>query len=243
MSKSALGPGAVGALVAGRTRRANREQVPSRPNWSSLVVQIVAGLCPGAGIIVYFAAFDQQGWVDLLNEIVKGVPAGPVAVSVSWGWPRTALTSRRPRVGSSITVSRQQRSLGTRCGSTGSSTRRERWGSSQTKSLPGIPPFQGSTQALTEGALSPADPRGALPLPAGEGEGQTVAIAELADGGGELPRGRQLEGHHRRGNISTPPGWGFTAGPGFDAVSGWGVPDGPPLVGTRNAPGAAAART
>jgi kumamolisin len=44
-------------------------------------------------------------------------------------------------------------------------------------------------------------------------------------------------------NQSTPPGWGFSAGRGFDAVSGWGVPDGPPLVGTKRAPGAAAAQT
>jgi kumamolisin len=42
-------------------------------------------------------------------------------------------------------------------------------------------------------------------------------------------------------NTSTPPGWGFSAGPGFDAVSGWGVPDGPPLVGTERTPGAVAA--
>ena len=48
-------------------------------------VQIVAGLCPAADIVVYFATWDQKGWVDLLNEVVKGVPAGPVAVSVSWG--------------------------------------------------------------------------------------------------------------------------------------------------------------
>ena len=44
-------------------------------------------------------------------------------------------------------------------------------------------------------------------------------------------------------NTSTPPGWGFSATSGFDAVSGWGVPDGPPLVGTQRAPGAAAAHT
>ena len=45
-------------------------------------VQIIAGLCPEADISVYFATFDQKGWVDLLNEVIK---ARPVTLSVSWG--------------------------------------------------------------------------------------------------------------------------------------------------------------
>jgi kumamolisin len=45
-------------------------------------VQIVAGLCPAAEIEVYFATFDQKGWVDLLDRVIK---ERPVAVSVSWG--------------------------------------------------------------------------------------------------------------------------------------------------------------
>ncbi len=48
-------------------------------------VQIIAGLCPQATIIVYFATFDQKGWIDLLNQVVAGNPAKPVALSVSWG--------------------------------------------------------------------------------------------------------------------------------------------------------------
>jgi kumamolisin len=48
-------------------------------------VQIVAGLCPGATIVVYFPSFDQKGWVDLLDDVVAGRPAGAVCVSVSWG--------------------------------------------------------------------------------------------------------------------------------------------------------------
>jgi kumamolisin len=47
-------------------------------------VQIVAGLCPGADITVYFSTFDQQGWVDLLDKVIA---AQPVALSVSWGLP------------------------------------------------------------------------------------------------------------------------------------------------------------
>src|SRR5215471_9726300 len=32
-------------------------------------VQVIAGLCPGAEISVYFSSFDQRGWVDLLNQV------------------------------------------------------------------------------------------------------------------------------------------------------------------------------
>jgi kumamolisin len=45
-------------------------------------VQIVAGLCPAARISVYFATFNQKGWVDLLDRVIKD---RPVALSVSWG--------------------------------------------------------------------------------------------------------------------------------------------------------------
>lgn len=45
-------------------------------------VEIVAGLCPRANISVYFSTFDQRGWVDLLNRVIK---ANPVVLSCSWG--------------------------------------------------------------------------------------------------------------------------------------------------------------
>jgi kumamolisin len=45
-------------------------------------VEIIAGLCPQATITVYFASFDQQGWVELLNQTIV---AKPVALSCSWG--------------------------------------------------------------------------------------------------------------------------------------------------------------
>jgi kumamolisin len=60
-------------------------------------VEIIAGLCPGAEIFVYFAKFDEKGWIDLLNKVISGDPATPVALSVSWGlsedtpeWSRAA---------------------------------------------------------------------------------------------------------------------------------------------------------
>jgi kumamolisin len=45
-------------------------------------VEVIAGLCPGAEISVYFSPFDQGGWVDLLNAVIA---AKPVVFSVSWG--------------------------------------------------------------------------------------------------------------------------------------------------------------
>jgi kumamolisin len=48
-------------------------------------VQIVAGLAPGAEQIVYFSTFDEQGWVELINQVVAGKPAPAVALSDSWG--------------------------------------------------------------------------------------------------------------------------------------------------------------
>ena len=45
-------------------------------------VEIIAGLCPGASITVFFSTFDQRGWVDLLNAVIT---ANPVALSISWG--------------------------------------------------------------------------------------------------------------------------------------------------------------
>jgi kumamolisin len=60
-------------------------------------VQIIAGLCPKADILVYFSTFDQGGWVDLLD---KAIAARPVALSVSWGlaeddwgWSKTAVAA------------------------------------------------------------------------------------------------------------------------------------------------------
>jgi kumamolisin len=45
-------------------------------------IQVIAGLCSAATLNVYFASFDQKGWVDLLNKVIED---RPVALSVSWG--------------------------------------------------------------------------------------------------------------------------------------------------------------
>ena len=47
-------------------------------------VEIVAGFCPDAKIRLFFATFDEKGWIDLLDRVVAEDPA-PVSLSVSWG--------------------------------------------------------------------------------------------------------------------------------------------------------------
>jgi kumamolisin len=47
-------------------------------------IEIVAALCPGASVPVYFAPFSEKGWIDLLNAVTAARPV-PVALSVSWG--------------------------------------------------------------------------------------------------------------------------------------------------------------
>lgn len=47
-------------------------------------VEIIAGLCPGATLPLYFAPFTEKGWVELLNAVIMSDPT-PVALSISWG--------------------------------------------------------------------------------------------------------------------------------------------------------------
>ena len=47
-------------------------------------VQIIATLCPAAQITIYFAPYNQKGWIDLVNTAAAASPL-PVALSVSWG--------------------------------------------------------------------------------------------------------------------------------------------------------------
>jgi kumamolisin len=67
-------------------------------------VEIVAGLCAKANICVYYAPFDQKGWIDLLDRVVAADPA-PVALSVSCGlaedspdWSAAALDAINQRL-------------------------------------------------------------------------------------------------------------------------------------------------
>ncbi len=47
-----------------------------------LDVEIVAGLCPAADISVYYASWDQKGWIDLIERVTADQPA---VLSISYG--------------------------------------------------------------------------------------------------------------------------------------------------------------
>jgi len=67
-----------------------------------LDVQVIAGLCPRADLFVYFAAFEERGWIDLLNTVIT---QRPVVLSISWGlaeedpdWSAGAIASINDRL-------------------------------------------------------------------------------------------------------------------------------------------------
>jgi kumamolisin len=67
-------------------------------------VEIIAGLCGGARLSVFFAPFDQKGWVDVLDRVVAADPP-PVTFCVSWGlaedspnWSSAALDAINQRL-------------------------------------------------------------------------------------------------------------------------------------------------
>jgi kumamolisin len=64
-----------------------------------LDVEVLAGVCPGAHIAVYFGAFTEQGWVDTLDAAIHDAHNNPRVLSISWGdsedgasWTANALT-------------------------------------------------------------------------------------------------------------------------------------------------------
>ena len=65
-----------------RLKRLEREQELLCTDEVMLDTEIIAGLCPNAKIKIYFATFDQKGFVDLLNKVIAD---RPVVLSISWG--------------------------------------------------------------------------------------------------------------------------------------------------------------
>ncbi len=51
-----------------------------------LDIEIAASLAPGAKIIVYFAPFTEQGWVDVVNAAIHDTQNRPSVLSISWGF-------------------------------------------------------------------------------------------------------------------------------------------------------------
>ncbi|HET6176454.1 MAG TPA: S53 family peptidase [Candidatus Sulfotelmatobacter sp.] len=50
-----------------------------------LDVEVVAGVCPGANIVVYFASWSEQGWITILDAATQDETNNPGVISISWG--------------------------------------------------------------------------------------------------------------------------------------------------------------
>ena len=55
-----------------------------------LDVEVVAGVCPKASIVLYFADFTEQGWITALDSAVQDKENDPGVISVSWGYAEDA---------------------------------------------------------------------------------------------------------------------------------------------------------
>jgi kumamolisin len=52
-----------------------------------LDVEVLAGICPKAKIVAYFATFSEQGWIAALDALMQDHANDPGVVSISWGSP------------------------------------------------------------------------------------------------------------------------------------------------------------
>jgi kumamolisin len=55
-----------------------------------LDVEVIAGVCPSASVVVYFSSFDEGGWVDALDTAVHDKDHPLSVISVSWGYAEDA---------------------------------------------------------------------------------------------------------------------------------------------------------
>jgi kumamolisin len=55
-----------------------------------LDIEVVAGVCPKAAIVAYFADFTEQGWITAIDAAVHDAANDPGVVSASWGYAEDA---------------------------------------------------------------------------------------------------------------------------------------------------------
>ena len=55
-----------------------------------LDVEVVAGACPGSTIVLYFAAWSEQGWIAALDAAIHDTGNSPGVLSASWGYAEDA---------------------------------------------------------------------------------------------------------------------------------------------------------
>jgi kumamolisin len=62
---------------------------PGDPNADpevALDIEVAGAIAPGAKIVVYFAPFTEQGWVDALTTAIHDSTNKPSVISISWGF-------------------------------------------------------------------------------------------------------------------------------------------------------------
>jgi kumamolisin len=52
----------------------------------ALDIEVSGAIAPGANIVVYFAPFTEQGWVDALTTAIHDSTNNPSVLSISWGF-------------------------------------------------------------------------------------------------------------------------------------------------------------
>ena len=64
-----------------------------------LDVEVVAGACPRSKVVVYFANWTEEGWMTILDAVIRDRENDPGVLSISWGapedtdiWSRQAMT-------------------------------------------------------------------------------------------------------------------------------------------------------
>ena len=55
-----------------------------------LDVEVVAGVCPAATIVVYFSSFDESGWVNIIDTAIHDQTNPLTVISCSWGYAEDA---------------------------------------------------------------------------------------------------------------------------------------------------------
>ncbi len=55
-----------------------------------LDIEVVAGVCPEAHIVGYFARFTERGWIKILDEVIRDEANDPSVLSISWGYAEDA---------------------------------------------------------------------------------------------------------------------------------------------------------
>ena len=50
-----------------------------------LDIEVLAGACPGADIVVYFSNFTEKGWVDVIDAALHDTKNNPCVLSISYG--------------------------------------------------------------------------------------------------------------------------------------------------------------